>query len=83
MLFGTLLTAVAHACVLTPKAILSPRRQRALVPARTLLVYLARVWKPLTMRELGGHLQRDPSMISRRDATVEALIRQMIITRPS
>ncbi|TKB75291.1 MAG: hypothetical protein E8D46_03145, partial [Nitrospira sp.] len=59
--FGALLTAVATTCGVTPKAILAPGRQRALVPARALFVHLARAWSGLTTRELGRRLQRDPS----------------------
>lgn len=89
--FGSLLTAVATASAVTPRAILAPGRQRALVPARALLVYLAREWGHLTARDLGQRLQRDPSMISRlaaayaarRDVKVEARIRQLITSRHS
>jgi putative transposase len=63
--FKTLLAAVATAYEVAPNALLSPGRQRALVPVRTLLVGLARKWCPVTVRELGQFLQRDPSMISR------------------
>jgi REP element-mobilizing transposase RayT len=87
--FGALLTAVAAACAVTPRAILAPGRQRALVPARALFVYLARDWGHLSTRDLGQRLQRDPSMISRlatayaarRDLTTEAQIRQTLTTR--
>ncbi len=89
--FGTLLTAVATALAVTPRAILAPGRQRALVPARALLVFLARDWSHLTTRELGRRLQRDPSMISRlatayaahRDPATEAQVRQAITARHS
>lgn len=89
--FGTLLTAVATAYAVTPQAILAPGRQRALVPARELLVYLARDWGRLSTRELGRRLQRDPSMISRlaaayaahRDPTTEARIRHAITAHHS
>jgi len=84
--FGTLLTAVAHAYALPPRALLAAGRQRALVPARALLVYLARAWSQLTVRELARRLQRDPAMISRltaayvaqRDPTTEARVRQAL-----
>jgi ribosome-binding protein aMBF1 (putative translation factor) len=36
------------------------------------LVALARRWSRLTIRELGKHLQRDPSMISRLAASYAA-----------
>ena len=84
--FGTLLTAVAQAYALPPRAILAPGRQRALVPARAMLVYLAREWSHLTVRELSRRVQRDPAMISRltatyvaqRDTKVEARVRQAL-----
>ena len=87
--FGALLTAVATTCGVTPKAILAPGRQRALVPARALFVHLARAWTGLTTRELGRRLQRDPSMISRLAATyaahpdsaIEARIRKTLTAR--
>lgn len=87
--FGPLLAAVATTCGVTPKAILAPGRQRALVPARALFVHLAREWGGVTTRELGRRLQRDPSMISRlaatyvahRDPVTEARIRQTLTTR--
>jgi putative transposase len=87
--FGSLLTAVATTMGVTPRAILAPGRQRALVPARALFVHLAREWSGLTTRELGRRLQRDPSMISRlaatyaahRDPAAEARIRQSLTAR--
>lgn len=87
--FGSLLTAVADAYAVTPRAIVAPGRQRVLVPARAMLVYVAREWGRLTARELGRRLQRDPSMISRlaatyaarRDARAEAQVRQTLWPR--
>ncbi|MDO9118087.1 MAG: transposase [Nitrospira sp.] len=84
--FGTLLTAVATAYEVTPKTILAPGRHRAVVPARTMLVGLARRWSVLTTRELGRRLRRDPSMISRLaaaytahpDTTIETQIRHAL-----
>ena len=84
--FGTLLTAVAQAYTLPPRAILAPGRQRALVPARAMLVYFAREWSHLTVRELARRVQRDPAMISRlavaymahRDTRTEAQVRQSL-----
>ena len=89
MAFGPLLTAVATTLGVTPRSILAPGRQRALVPARALFVHLAREWSGLTTRELGRRLQRDPSMISRlaatyaahRDPAAEARIRQSLTAR--
>ncbi len=40
-------------------------RQRDRVEARALLVYAAREWSGLTVKDLGGRRHRDPSMISR------------------
>lgn len=87
--FGSLLTAVANAFAVPPREILAAGRQRALVPARAMLVYLAREWSLLTTRDLGRRLQRDPSMISRlaatyathRNVTAEARLRQAFTSR--
>ncbi|MGE3154877.1 MAG: transposase [Nitrospiraceae bacterium] len=84
--FGTLLTAVAEVCAVTPKTLVAPGRQRAHVPVRALLVFLAREWGRMSTQELGRRLHRDPSMISRlasayalhRDETLEARVRQAI-----
>lgn len=84
--FGPLLNAVATVHGTTPRAILAPGRQRALVPARAMLVFLAREWTRLTTRDLGQRLRRDPSMVSRlagayaahRDPTGEAQVRRML-----
>ena len=89
--FGKLLTAVATAHGVTPRTLVAPGRQRALVPARAMLVGLARDWSRLTVRELGRRLQRDPSMISRLAATYaaapdpknEAHIRRALQLKPS
>ncbi len=40
-------------------------RQRDRVEARALLVYAAREWSGLTVKELARRLHRDPSMIRR------------------
>lgn len=89
--FRTLLTAVATAYTTTPRRLIAPGRQRALVPARAMLVSLAREWSGLTVRELGQRLHRDPSMISRLAATysaapdrkIEVHIRRAIQRAPS
>ena len=70
--FGKLLTAVAKLHAIAPRALLSPGRQRALVPARAMLVYLAREWGQVSVQELSQRLRRDPSMISRLTATYTA-----------
>lgn len=87
--FNTLLTAVAAAHHVTPQAILAPGRQRALVPARAMLVYFAREWGQLTARDLSRRLHRDPSMISRlasyhaahRSAKTETHVRQTLASQ--
>jgi REP element-mobilizing transposase RayT len=87
--FGALLTAVAEAYAVAPRALLAPGRQRALVPARALLVYFAREWTRLTTHDLGRRLRRDPSMISRlaatyaahRDTKTEARLHQKLTSR--
>lgn len=89
--FGPLLKAVAMVHAVTPRAILAPGRQRALVPARAMLVFLAREWSRLTTRDSGQRLQRDPSMVSRlagayaahRDATAEARVRRALSSVPA
>ena len=70
--FGKLLTAVAHLHAVAPRALLAPGRQRAIVPARAMLVYLAREWSQMRAQELGQRLRRDPSMISRLTARYAA-----------
>lgn len=84
--FGKLLPAVAQLYGLKPAALVAPGRQRAVVPARAMLVYVAREWGRLTTQELGTRLHRDPSMISRlhatyvaqRDATREAALKRAL-----
>jgi putative transposase len=84
--FGPLLKAVATVYAVTPREILAPGRQRALVPARAMLVFLAREWSRLTTSDLGQRLQRDPSMVSRlagmyvaqRDAAGETQVRRAL-----
>jgi chromosomal replication initiation ATPase DnaA len=58
--FAPLLRAVATVHRMTPRAMLAPGRQRAPVPARAMLVFLAREWGALTTGELGRRLRRDP-----------------------
>lgn len=63
--FERLLHAIADLHGVMPHAIFAPGRRRAPVPARAMLVYLAREWGAVSTQELGRRLQRDPSMISR------------------
>jgi len=87
--FGPLLKAVASVHDVAPSAILAPGRHRALVPARAMLVFLAREWGRLTTQELGRRLQRDPSMVSRlatayaahRDTATEATVHHILSAR--
>ena len=84
--FGKLLIAVAQWHTLAPRALLAPGRQRAAVPARAMLVYLAREWGQVSAQALGQRLRRDPSMISRltalyaaqRNPTAEAQLLQTL-----
>jgi hypothetical protein len=56
-----------------------------------MLVYLAREWSHLTVRELSRRIQRDPAMISRlaatyvaqRDPKAEARVRQILGVSPT
>lgn len=63
--FHLLVRAVAHACGADPRLLLHQDRRRRWLEARTLLVYLAREWGRLDIRELGRHIHRDPSSVSR------------------
>jgi len=84
--FGKLLIAIAQLHAVVPRALLAPGRQRAVVPARAMLVYLARQWGQMSAQELGQRLRRDPAMISRltalyaaqRNSKAETHIRQML-----
>ena len=59
------------------------------MPPRARLVYVAREWGRLSGQELGGRLQRDPSIIGRltaldaayRDLTAETLVVRDVITK--
>ena len=63
--FDILVQAVAHAYGAEPRLLLHEDRRRSWLAARTLLVYLARQWGRLGIRELGRHLHRDASSVSR------------------
>lgn len=79
--FAPLLNAIAQVHSVKPQALLKPGRQRALVPARAMLVFLARAWTRLTTTELGRRLQRDPSMISRLAAVYGANRKEAVEAR--
>ncbi len=63
--FPRLLQAVAEATGQSTDRLVRAGRQRDRVEARAVLVYAAREWSGLTVKELGRRLHRDPSMISR------------------
>ena len=63
--FARLLHAVAEATGQSTDRLARAGRQRARVKARALLVYAAREWSGLTVKDLGRRLHRDPSMIRR------------------
>ena len=70
--FGKLLIAVARLHTVAPRTLVAPGRQRAIIPARAMLVYLAREWGQVSAQELSQRLRRDPSMVSRLTATYAA-----------
>jgi REP element-mobilizing transposase RayT len=63
--FTRLLCAVAEATGHSTACLVLPGRARDPVAARALLVYGAREWSGLSVKEVGRRLHRDPSMISR------------------
>jgi REP element-mobilizing transposase RayT len=63
--FPQLLAAVAQATGVAADRLVRVGRQRELVASRAFLVYAAREWSGVTVKDLGRRLHRDPSMISR------------------
>lgn len=63
--FPQLLAAVAQATGVAADRLVRVGRQRDLVASRAFLVYAARAWSGVTVKDLGRRLHRDPSMISR------------------
>jgi len=63
--FARLLPAVAEVTGVPRGGLVAAGRQRAWGEARALLVYLAREWGKVSVKDLGRQLHRDPSMISR------------------
>lgn len=63
--FPRVLRAVAEATGTTVASLVEASRQREFVAPRAFLVYAARIWSDITMRELGARLHRDPAMMSR------------------
>lgn len=63
--FDQVLQAVARVTSFSPDQLVQVGRQRDRVAARAFLVYAAREWSGLRVKEIGRRLQRDPSLISR------------------
>ncbi len=63
--FPRLLQAVAEATGYSTDRLVQTGRHRDPVAARAFLVYAAREWSGLSVKEIGRRLHRDPSMISR------------------
>ena len=63
--FARILQAVATVTGHSPALLVRAGRQRDRVAARAFLVYAAREWSGLRVKEVGRRLHRDPSMISR------------------
>lgn len=63
--FSRLLPAVAEATGHSIARLVQAGRRRDPMAARALLVYGAREWSGLSVKEVGRRLHRDPSMISR------------------
>jgi chromosomal replication initiation ATPase DnaA len=63
--FSELLRLTAEAYGMTERELVQPGRQRKLVKPRSMLVYMAREWGRVSVKDLGRRLHRDPSIISR------------------
>ena len=63
--FAELLRLTAEAYGVTDQELVKPGRHRKQVRGRSMLVYLAREWGRVSVKELGQRLHRDPSIISR------------------
>jgi hypothetical protein len=63
--FARVLQAVATVTGHSPDHLVRTGRQRNRGAARALLVYAARDWSGLSVKDLGRRLHRDPSMVSR------------------
>ena len=63
--FSRLVEAVAPEHGIASDDFARPGRHRRWVPARAMLVYLAREWNRISSKELGSRLHRDPSLMSR------------------
>jgi chromosomal replication initiation ATPase DnaA len=62
--FANLLHWTAECFGVKEKELVAVGRQRRLVRARSMLVYLAREWGRLSVKEIARRLHRDPSIIS-------------------
>ena len=60
-----LLRLTAQVYGVTEGDLVRPGRQRRWVKPRSALVYLAREWDRVSVKEIGRRLHRDPSIISR------------------
>jgi putative transposase len=63
--FSAILNAIAEQHGTEAKTLIQAGRQRQWVKTRSMLVYMAREWCGMTIKELGKQLNRDPSIISR------------------
>lgn len=63
--FSALIRLVAEEYGVSEKELAQTGRKRQRVRARSMLVYLAREWGGMSVKELGRRLHRDPSIISR------------------
>jgi REP element-mobilizing transposase RayT len=63
--FSELVAVVAKEYRVDPDALLRGGRNRSLLGARSMLVYLVREWSGISCKELARRISRDPSVISR------------------
>lgn len=63
--FSALVGLVAKVSGVNERELIRAGRKRQWVRARSMLVYLAREWGRMSVKELGRRLHRDPSIISR------------------
>jgi REP element-mobilizing transposase RayT len=63
--FSELVRLTAKLCGVTERALVQAGRQRKWVRPRAMLVYLAREWAKVSVKQIGRRLHRDPSIISR------------------
>jgi REP element-mobilizing transposase RayT len=84
--FSKLLHLTAEAYGVTERDLVQAGRQRKWVRARSMLVYMAREWSRLSVKEISRRLHRDPSIISRlysayaadRDQKKESLVAEQL-----